>query len=323
MNTNKNPFNNLQINHLPDNILLVHQVKAAAQFSCSDGLLVLPKEDRNTQTIAIDLNIEPEYIHAVYDKYGPVSDYVNTHAHMDHIAHVHVWEELGAVIYAPDPEAKYLTDLQEFYKGYGWDEKHDFSLIRQFSELNQFHECNRVIPFSPGDTLQFENFTLETIPFKGHSKAHVGFLLPKEKTLHLSCLGFDQPSPGMDGFGPWYGFKESSIDQYLKDIDHAELVYKEKADFMTSAHAHVVQNPETDIFDYMRLKIYERQQIIDHELENLPPQSTIEDKLSNLLELDLFFPKQRIKGFLKDIYTFWESWIIRHHVKRSVRYGYK
>lgn len=314
MNTNKELFENLLIDQLPDNVLLIHQIKSVAQFSCSDGLLILPKKNRNTKTIVIDLNIEPVYIHAVHDKYGPVSDYVNTHAHMDHAAHVYVWEELGATIHAPNPEAHYLTDFHKFYTGYGWDEKHDFSLLQQFAELNKFRECKSVTPFNPGDTLTFENFTLETIPFKGHAKSHVGFLLPKEKILHLSCLGFDQRRPGMDGFGPWYGFKESSIDQYFKDIDHAELLFKEKADILTSSHAHIVQDPNTDIFNYMRQKIHDRQKIIDQKLEKLPPQLTIEDKVSKLLELDLFFPKYRIEGFLNDIYTFWESWIIRHHL---------
>ena len=74
------------------------------------------------------------------------------------------------------------------------------------------------------------------------------FLLPAEKILHLSCLGFDQPRPGMDGFGPWYSFRESSIDQYIKDIDHAESIYREKAEITTSVHAHIVLEPDTDIF---------------------------------------------------------------------------
>lgn len=275
----------------------------------------MPKDSRNTKTIAIDLNIEPAYIQAVYDTYGPVSDLINTHAHMDHIAHVYVWEQLGATIHAPNPEAHYLTNLYQFYKGYGWDEKHDFSLVNQFAILNKFQECKTIKPFEPGERLTFENFILETIPFRGHSKAHVGFLLPAEKILHLSCLGFDQRGPGMDGFGPWYGFRESSIDQYLKDIDYAESLYREKAEILTSSHAHIVREPDTDIFDYMRNKIYTRQKLVDKALQNVSPQLEIEDKVSKLLEMDLFFPKHRIKGFLKDIYTFWESWIIRHHLE--------
>jgi len=317
LDTNKELLDNLQISQLPDNVLLIHQIKTSSQFSCSDGLLILPKENRNKVAIAIDLNIEPEYIQAICNTYGPVSDFVNTHAHMDHAAHVYVWEQLGATIHAPNPEARYLTDLYQFYKGYGWDEKHDFSLIQQFAELNRFKACKNIKTFDPGDTLIFENIILETIPFSGHSKSHVGFLLPAEKILHLSCLGFDQPSPGIDGFGPWYGFKESSIDQYLKDIDHAESIYLEKADILTSAHAHIVREPDTDIFDYMRQKIHTRQQIIDQTLRTLSPQLEIEDRVSKLLEMDLFFPKHRIKGFLKDIYAFWESWIIMHHVEKS------
>jgi glyoxylase-like metal-dependent hydrolase (beta-lactamase superfamily II) len=317
MNFGKTGIDNLEIHRITDHVLLVHQIKVPSLFSCCDGLIILPGEGRNSKTIVLDLNIEPKYIQAICLKYGPVSDYVNTHGHMDHIAHVHAWEKAGATIHAPQTEARYLEDLFQFYKGYGWDSMHDFSLIKRFASLNQYMPCKKIIHFRPGDQLQFDNFAVNTMGLSGHSVSHVGFFLPSEKLLHVSCIGFDMPAPGKDGFGPWYGFKQCSISTYLNDIDYAESIYLENADFLTSSHAYVAKNPDTSPFDYMRSKISRNQIKVDQALRTMAPHIEVEEKVKRLLEMDLFFPKYKIKGFLFDIYTFWESWMIKHHMRRS------
>ena len=111
-------IDNLEIRKVTEDILLIHQIKAPYLFSCCDGLLILPKEGRNKFTISLDLNIEPKYIKIINDKFGPVSNYVCTHAHVDHTSHVHAWEESGTIIHAPQPEAEFLLDLQKFYRGF-------------------------------------------------------------------------------------------------------------------------------------------------------------------------------------------------------------
>ena len=317
MKLNHKYFDNLQINKVTDDIILVHQINTPSYFSCSDGLLILPKEGRNSRAIALDINIEPEYIRTINKTFGPVSDYINTHGHMDHIAHVHAWEQLGTTIHAPESEAQCLAGLYQFYLGFDWQEMNDFSLIEQFAELNKYQKCEKVIPFEPGDKLKFEDLTLDTIPFAGHSKSHVGFFLPSEKILHVSCLGFDQPGPGVDGFGPWYGFKQCSISKYLNDIDYAESLFLEKANFLTSSHGYIVKKSDTTPFRYMRNKLHKNQWIVDQGLKTLDSHMNNEEKVSALLKRDLFFPKMKMKGFLLDIYYFWESWIIRHHIERN------
>jgi len=310
---------NLEITKLPEEILFIHQIKTPFHFSCCDGLVVLPKEGRNSKTIVLDLNIEPLHAYVIKELFGDVSDYVCTHGHMDHIAHVYAWEERGAKIHAPNPESYYLTNLREFYEGYGFNEKLKYADIEKFGILNGYHPCTKTIEnYDPGDTLTFENFKLETIPFTGHSKAHVGFYLPVEKILHVSCLGFDQLQTGVDSFGPWYGFRECLLDTYLNDIDKAELIYSKGADFLTSSHSYTVKYPDKTPFEYMRRKIKENQKIIDIALANLKLSPNFEDKIKELLKHDLYFPKRKMKGFLKNIYDFWEYWIIEKHLQRSI-----
>jgi hydroxyacylglutathione hydrolase len=310
-------LNNLDFRKVKDDILLVHQKKPPFYFSCCDGLIILPKLGRNTKTVILDLNIEPKLIIQINEYYGPISDYVCTHAHMDHIAHVHQWESLGANIYAPIPEFPYLLNLENFYKGFKFDEILDFSIIQKFAEANGYHSCNRVNPFKPGEKLEFDNLTIETISFSGHSKAHTGFYLPEAKVLHISCLGFDQPEIGIDGFGPWYGFRECSIEQYFKDIDYAEELFIKRAEYLTSSHSYIVKSPDTNPFDYMRGKIQDKQEIVESRMKSLNLSLQKEEMIEKLLELDIFFPKKKMKDFMLDIYSLWEYWIIRKHIERS------
>ena len=308
---------NLKISNVTKDILLVHQFNPPFYFSCCDGLLILPQKGRNSETIVLDLNIEPEYARTIDKKYGPISDYVNTHGHMDHIAHVHAWEQLGATIHAPFPESNNLLNLRQFYETFGWNEGVEFSLVEKFGKINKYHECINVHAFEPGATLEFEGFTCETISFKGHSQSHVGLLLPKEEVFHISCLGFDRMSPEKDNFGPWYGFAQCSIEQYLKDITLAEEIFLKKVKFLTSSHAYIVKNPDKTPFEYMRKKIRNNQEVVDQGLKAIVSDLKFEEKVRQLLEMDLIFPKRKMKGFLADIYRFWEKGFIEKHVERS------
>jgi glyoxylase-like metal-dependent hydrolase (beta-lactamase superfamily II) len=236
---------------------------------------------------------------------------------MDHMAHVHHWEEIGALIHAPKPESAYLLNLHKFYEGFGFYEKLDFTSIEKFAEKNKYHPCKTVVPFELGAFLKFENVIIETIPFTGHSKGHVGFFLPNEKLLHISCLGFDKQNPNSDGFGPWYGFEECSIAQYLKDIELAKVLFLQRAEFLTSSHAYIVKNPDITPFTYMRKKFDENQAKIDHAVLALEVNNLNEIDIDALLELDLFFPKKKMNGFMIDLYRYWESKIINKHLKRS------
>ncbi|MHA1669369.1 MAG: MBL fold metallo-hydrolase [Promethearchaeota archaeon] len=307
----------LRIIKINDNVLVAHQINPPYYFSCCDGLILLPRSKGNQKTVILDLNIEPHLINQINDLYGPISDYVCTHGHMDHISHIHQWETLGAKIHAPIPEHTYLLNLHNFYEGFQFNEALDFSIIQKFGELNGYNACKEVQPFSPGKSFFFEEFEIKTIPLLGHSKAHVGFLLPQDKIIHISCLGFDQVKPGSDGFGPWYGFNECSIDQYLKDIDLVQSIFLEQADILTSSHSYVIKKPDITPFLYIREKIEKNQKIIDQAILSLKPIKKTKISLKDFLKMDLIFPKKKMDNFRYEIYNYWESGIISKHIERS------
>ena len=308
-------IHNLNITEITNGVFIAHQIKQPYYFSCCDGLILAPRGS-NSNTIILDLNIEPNLVTEITKFFGPVSHYVCTHGHMDHIAHVHQWEKLGAKINAPIPEHEYLLDLGKFYKGFGWDEALDFSYVQKFAKLNKYQPCKRVNSFSPGTKFIFHDIEIETIPLSGHSKAHIGFYLPEQKIVHISCLGFDLSTPNSDGFGPWYGFKECSIDQYLKDIELTEKIFTEKAEFLSSSHSYVVKRLDLTPFEYMRRKIENNQRIVDKAILSLK-QKELPIDIKNLLNLDIFFPKKKMDEFRKGIWGFWEAGIIKKHLERS------
>ena len=310
-------IDNIEIKQVTEDVLLVHQKKPPFYFSCSDGLIILPKKRRNDSSIVLDLNVEPHLIDKLDEIYGPVTNYICSHGHMDHIAHVHQWETIGAKIHAPFPEHANLLDLRNFYEGFGFFEEIDFSVINKFAKKNGYKECQDVIPFKPGHIFKFEEFIIETVPLLGHSKAHVGFLIPEEKIFHISCLGFDKIRPEKDGFGPWYGFKECSIEQYLIDITQTESIFLERADFLTSSHSYIVKSPDKTPFIYMREKIAKNQELVDNAIKSHNLTNKSIDTIKFLLNLDIFFPKRKMEDFMLEIYNFWESGIIRKHVERS------
>jgi len=297
-------IDNLEIKKVTEDILLVHQIKHPFFFSCCDGLLILPKKGRNDKTISLDLNIEQKYVNSLNAFYGPISDYICSHGHLDHICHVNSWEKLGATIHAPYPESNFLIDFHNFYKGFEWEEGLEYRIVEKFGKLNGYQNCSHVNAFTPGEALNFEDFIVNTISLPGHSKAHIGFLLPKERVVHISCLGFDKPNPEKEGFGPWYGFKESSISQYLIDINKAEEIFLQRARFLTSSHSYIVENPDLTPFEYMRNKIKNNQEKVDKAIKDSNCTQTSENNaLSMLLDMDLFFPKKRLEGVVNDVYT--------------------
>ena len=308
-------IDNLKITEVTNDLWLIHQIKPPYYFSCCDGLIILPGDGKD-HPIVLDLNIEPELVIKIGKVIGFPSHYVCTHGHMDHIAHVHQWEKLGAIILAPSPEHEYLMDLEKFFSGFGWNESIDFSLIKKFAKLNRYQPCKKISSFSPGTSLKIDDITIETIPLFGHSKAHTGFYLPDLKELHISCLGFDQLELGMNGFGPWYGFEECSIEQYFKDIELTERIFREKSDFLTSSHSYVVSHLDFSPFEYMRNKIKNNQLIVDQAILSLK-EKNLPISVNNLLDLDIFFQKKTMDSFRKSIWSFWESKMLEKHLERS------
>ncbi|QEE15710.1 MBL fold metallo-hydrolase [Promethearchaeum syntrophicum] len=309
----------LNIEEILPEIFFIHQIHASAYFTRCDGLLIMPQDKRNLCPIIIDLNIEPEYIqklHYVFklNQYSRI-DYICSHGHMDHIAHVYKWEELGAFIHCPSPHQNNLVSLDAFIGDFGFLKELDIDIVKHLGKLNHYKPCKKKPNvFQPGDILFFDNLKIQTIPFEGHSLGHIGFLFSKERLFHISCLGFDLQKPGEDHFGPWYGFEECSIELYKEYIDNAEKIFFNSSDILTSSHSYVVRKKNRQPFDYIRRKITQNQIKIKNAVQKYNEKQNKGVLIEYLLSLDLIYPKSKMEDPLRSIFRFWESWMIKNHL---------
>ncbi|UYP47718.1 hypothetical protein NEF87_004003 [Candidatus Lokiarchaeum ossiferum] len=314
---------NLEITQLTPEVFFIHQIKASSYFTRSDGILLLPSISKNKTPVILDLNLEPKEIMLVYDtfnlsQYSKI-DYIISHGHMDHIANVYKWEELGATIHCPDEHKEKLVDVTHFYGDYGFYKGVKKKIVEKFAPMMGYHECkNLPQTFKSGNTLVFDLLKIETISLYGHSVGHVGFFLPDIQLLHISCVGFDLQDPKElnRGFGPWYGFDECNLDIYQADITKLEKKFMEEAKIMTSSHSYIVYKKNSFPFDYMRKKIENNQKKVDDAIRTLHiDQLSQKEQLQLLLDQDIFFPKAKMISPLREIFTYWEKGIIKHHLK--------
>ncbi|HPB82957.1 MAG TPA: hypothetical protein PK200_13040, partial [Spirochaetota bacterium] len=103
-----------------------------------------------------------------------------------------------------------------------------------------------------------------------------------------------------------------------KDIDFAKMIFMDRAKILTSSHSLVVEHPDDFPFTYMNKKIDQNQQKIDAALGSIRDvPGSDERKIMELLKMDILFPKQKMTGFLQELYTLWEYWMLRHHLKKE------
>ncbi len=329
----------LEITHLRENVYHITQTASQGRFSSCDGLLCLPSNPNDSHVVILDLNLEPPFITEIFQSFNLAQytriDYFVSHAHMDHIANVWKWEELGAKIFLPSPfPSILLLDPLNFLTHFHFEDYVSLTTGYKLCETNGFHPCQQPAKsYSPGDPLPIDSFThsIMSIPLYGHSIGHTGFLFPDLAIIHISCLGYDlrhpynpdhTDDPNNSGFGPWYGFPDCSLSQYWTDISKIEEKFEELLQkdpdypILTSSHAHVIRGKATKAFDYMRQKIMVNHQNIRTKVQDLNFSDCQQEEkiMENLLLEDIIFPKRKMHDWVRELYTFWEYWQIKLHL---------
>lgn len=315
----------LTITPLDEETFHISQQKSSKRFSTCNGILYLPQTTDDPTAMIIDLNLEPKYIEEVIQSFHlkqnyPTWNYYVSHTHMDHIANVWKWEELGARIHISELyPADFLCDPNNYLQRYNFIEKvgreNGFKFVRNNGFQSCKHKAHQFKQLLPTSTS--EKSLIIPIPLNGHGRGHTGFYLPKNRILHLSCLGFDLREPGAHGFGPWYGLPDCSLGIYWQNIKDMEEFARDIIEnpIITSAHGYVIHGYEELPFQYMRQKILDRH----HQIREISAQNHLDPKneeewISRLLEEDLIYPKKKMHGWLRDLFSYWESGHLRLHL---------
>ncbi len=261
------------------------------------------------------------------------------------------------VVYAPEPEVKVILEHDGFFHVYQITEMMEFpTLMDSYRHLKYEILKFDIIPkenitsFKPGEVFDFNTIQIHTIPLTSHSPGHIGVKLilqnKSPKIFHNSCLGLDQLKVNKngtikDGFGPWYGFKRTSIADYIEDVDKSEIIFKD-CDILTSSHGIIFANEENPVeviqgerlfvkeikpqeeiespFEYMKRKIHEKEQSIKESLnvlgvENCQAALDSGEIMRKLLDMDLYFSQNRIPTKQLPAYKFWERYLIVNQLK--------
>jgi glyoxylase-like metal-dependent hydrolase (beta-lactamase superfamily II) len=275
------------------------------KFKCN-GLII----QTGKQSILIDCNFDKDEIGEIieYAK-TPINAYFATHMHIDHVNNLGVIEDLGIKTYAPCPENEYLKDLNLFLEKSGTIEKGVDKELKKLFLNYGFRELKKVLPFQPETFILYDSISIETIHLPGHSDGHSGFLIKNRRSndpgvLFLSDLG-------LDSFGAWYGFNNSSVSDYKKSIKKVRKICESEKLIIASSH----EDPVFDIkiLDEILMGIEKTEKILIKQLD-----SNSVTTLDNLLLNGLFYKKSsmdKMNPFLRKLYSFWEYFILKNQLK--------
>ncbi|MEB3760295.1 MAG: MBL fold metallo-hydrolase [Desulfurococcales archaeon] len=174
------------------------------KFPESNCLLV---KDPKT-SILVDSGCGEENVKRLRDKIDAI---VYTHIHPDHITYHHLLE--GKPTYIPVQDQPYQT-LEELAKRYApeiW--KHWIKYAENVFKLEQPPTPQHV--YESWQPFKIKNIEITPIPAQGHTRGHHMLLI--DDNLHLSDIDLTR-------FGPWYGHPESSIQNFINDINLAKKI---------------------------------------------------------------------------------------------------
>jgi glyoxylase-like metal-dependent hydrolase (beta-lactamase superfamily II) len=139
---------------------------------------------------------------------------INSHTHPDHVAgNSLVSETTSAEIYVPEQEEGNTLSLDRMKGMLGVLGKYvESSWEKIVKDVMEFRESKREITYGEGHVFDFGKTRMEAVHTPGHSSGHFCFLLHGEEFFFSSDLG-------LDSFGPWYGYLNSSLEDYLYTIE--------------------------------------------------------------------------------------------------------
>ncbi len=178
-----------------------------SNFPACNSLLI---EDR--QTAIIDSGLGSKWLKKLFAEKN-IDILINSHTHPDHVAGNGLITRLSGVeIYAPYQERGYNLSIEKMKKGLGvkgsaiegtWD-----ILVK---DQIGFQEIEKETTFNDTHIFDLGDVQLEAIHIPGHSPGHFGFLIRKYGIFFASDIGLDL-------FGPWYGYANSDLNQYIPSI---------------------------------------------------------------------------------------------------------
>ena len=134
-----------------------------------------------------------------------------SHWHEDHITHLDLFEDLP--LWMAEKDAPMLSDIELFLDGYGIQNEDHRKFWREIM-VDQFHYRPRKPNehLRDGQLIHLETVTVEVVHTPGHTPGHLAFFFQEPEVIFLG--DYD-----LTWFGPWYGDRDSSIEQTIRSVE--------------------------------------------------------------------------------------------------------
>lgn len=143
------------------------------------------------------------------------------------------------------------------------------------------------------------------IPAPGHSPGHMTAHFPEENILFTSDLGFTDEL-GFGPFGPWYGFKDCDICDYVESLLNLKAM---RPKLLLTGHGGVISKDIEGVFDHTVEAFFLREDMIREGLEKGRSRGSI-------VEEGIYFRnKEKARGPLKDFLVDWDAVMFDLHVR--------
>jgi glyoxylase-like metal-dependent hydrolase (beta-lactamase superfamily II) len=172
------------------------------RYPSANSLLISGTEG----TVLVDPSLE------VHRRGGPGADIdlvAVTHAHEDHVAGLHLFPEVPAVVHPA--EAAAVRDPETLLAGFGLADAQAGDFRRQLRETFHVSGHRRVDTVDDGAVIDLGRRSVTVVHLPGHTAGHCGFVVEPDGFLFLGDID-------LTSFGPYYGDLSSDLDDFVASI---------------------------------------------------------------------------------------------------------
>ena len=217
-----------------------------------------------------------------------------SHWHEDHFMHLDLFEDVP--LFISEQDAPQISDVELFLDGYGIKNEAQRQEWREIV-TTQFH----FRPRTPAGFLQEGqhvcpgDLAIDIIPAPGHTPGHLCFFFQDPGVLFLG--DYD-----LTPFGPWYGDRDSSIQQTIASINRLKNI--PATTWLTSHETGIFEENPGDLWDqYLAVIEYRQSRLLD--FLNQPR------TMADIVDQWIVYQRPREP---QDFYTLTEGMIMQKHL---------
>ncbi len=241
--------------------------------------------------ILVDTGSGREPLEKLLEQVGHVDVVINSHYHLDHIAHNSLFKE--SEFWAHEYDAPALRSKEDFCRFVGIDDKFWTELLKAFPVPDDLYSTEVDKVLTDGQWINTGRMQWQVVHLPGHTPGHIGLYQPERGILFTGDID-------LSSFGPWYGNKSSDIQQFLQSI---ERVKQFQPNTVVTSHGKVVTEKIEFALDRYAGVVFEREQKITNALKERPM------SLAELVPKCIIHPHQS-----KQAHEFFEGMMLEKHL---------